>query len=192
MSEETIDNSKEAAHRILQAFDAFAKAHGLTYWIDYGTLLGAARHKGFIPWDDDIDLVMPIEEYQKLIAIFKESPDVLPAPYRAAAPGLNGCEKFHCPFMKIYDTSFKNQAEHPYGRHRFPRGHLDRHLPLDGLRFARRSAPCGRQVVLALCQNATRHVRLQKRQLPLGHAWPFRVLYPRKNQRREALYRCIC
>ena len=107
MSEETIDNSKEAAHRILQAFDAFAKAHGLTYWIDYGTLLGAARHKGFIPWDDDIDLVMPIEEYQKLIVIFKENPDALPAPYRAAAPGLNGCEKFHCPFMKIYDTSFK-------------------------------------------------------------------------------------
>lgn len=49
MSEETLDNSKAAAHRILQAFDAFAKAHGLTYWIDYGTLLGAARHKGFIP-----------------------------------------------------------------------------------------------------------------------------------------------
>ena len=101
MSEETIGNSKEAAHRILQAYDALAKAHGLTYWIEYGTLLGAARHKGFIPWDDDIDLVMPIEEYQKLIEIFKESPNVLPAPYRAAAPGLNGCEKFHCPFMKI-------------------------------------------------------------------------------------------
>ena len=108
MSEETIDNSKEAAHRILQAFDALAKAHGLTYWIDYGTLLGAARHKGFIPWDDDIDLVMPIEEYQKLIAIFKESPNVLPAPYRATAPGLNGCEKFHCPFMKICDTCSKS------------------------------------------------------------------------------------
>ena len=84
MSEEIIDNSKEVAHRILQAFDTFAKAHDLTYWIGYGTLLGAARHKGFIPWDDDIDLVMPIEEYQKLIAIFKESPDVLPLPYRAA------------------------------------------------------------------------------------------------------------
>ena len=40
MSEETIDNSKEAAHRILQAFDALAKAHGLTYWIDYGTPQG--------------------------------------------------------------------------------------------------------------------------------------------------------
>ena len=48
MSEETLDNSKAAAHRILQAFDAFAKAHGLTLWIDYGTLLGAARHKGVL------------------------------------------------------------------------------------------------------------------------------------------------
>lgn len=133
MSEETIDNSKEAAHRILQAFDAFAKEHGLTYWIDYGTLLGAARHKGFIPWDDDIDLVMPIEEYQKLIAIFKENPNALPAPYRAAAPGLNGCEKFHCPFMKIYDTSFKIKQSILTADIGFQEGIWDRYLPLDGL-----------------------------------------------------------
>ena len=97
MSEETIDNSKEAAHRILQAFDAFAKAHGLTYWIDYGTLLGAARHKGFIPWDDDIDLVMPIEEYQKLIAIFKENPDACPRLIAPQHRGLTAAKSFIAP-----------------------------------------------------------------------------------------------
>ena len=63
MSDNDLHDSQSIAHRILQVFNAFAKEHDLTYWIGYGTLLGAARHKGFIPWDDDIDLVMSIEEY---------------------------------------------------------------------------------------------------------------------------------
>ena len=56
---------------MLIEFDAICKKHQLQYWLDSGTLLGAVRHQGFIPWDDDIDLSMPIEDYNKFIKIAK-------------------------------------------------------------------------------------------------------------------------
>lgn len=56
---------------MLKEFDRVCRTHGIKYSIDAGTLLGAVRHKGYIPWDDDADLAMTREEYQK----FKEVAD---------------------------------------------------------------------------------------------------------------------
>lgn len=50
---------------ILRVFNNICKEHNLSYWAAWGTLLGAMRHKGFIPWDDDIDLWMPADDYIK-------------------------------------------------------------------------------------------------------------------------------
>lgn len=60
---------KAAMLRVLLAFDAFCEEHGLTYYLSGGTLLGAARHQGFIPWDDDIDVNMPREDCEKLMEL---------------------------------------------------------------------------------------------------------------------------
>lgn len=50
---------------LLVKFDEVCRKHKLTYYISGGTLLGAVRHKGFIPWDDDVDVLMPREDYDR-------------------------------------------------------------------------------------------------------------------------------
>ena len=58
---------------ILIEFDRVCRENGLQYWLAYGTQLGATRHQGYIPWDDDIDVAMIREDYEKLIEIFDKT-----------------------------------------------------------------------------------------------------------------------
>lgn len=90
MSEEftfDLERVHQANLEILKAVKTICDRHGITYLIDSGTLLGAVRHKGFIPWDDDVDLCFRREEFERFIDVARaELPEnmqlVLPDEYR--------------------------------------------------------------------------------------------------------------
>lgn len=56
----------------LSFFDSFCRSHGLTYYLCGGCLIGAVRSKGFVPWDDDIDVLMPRPDYEEFLRLYKK------------------------------------------------------------------------------------------------------------------------
>ena len=71
---------------LLKEMDYVCKCAGLKYWLDGGTLLGAVRHKGFVPWDDDIDTAMLREDYEKIIDAFNKysrNPDIFASNFQS-------------------------------------------------------------------------------------------------------------
>lgn len=84
---------------ILNAFAAFCEEHKLQYFLDAGTLLGAVRHRGFIPWDNDMDLCMLRPDYDRFVALVQERDRKLSEIYRVEFP-----EDTIYPYLKIVDT----------------------------------------------------------------------------------------
>lgn len=85
---------------ICKALDETCKSHGLTYYLWAGTMIGAVRHQGFIPWDDDMDIAMPRADYDKLIAHCKEW---LPQQYEMICSENDA--NYPLPFAKIQDAN---------------------------------------------------------------------------------------
>ena len=54
---------------MLEVLEKICRENNIKWWLSSGTLLGAARHQGFIPWDDDVDLIMPRKEYERFLEI---------------------------------------------------------------------------------------------------------------------------
>ncbi|QLH74251.1 MAG: LicD family protein [Methanomassiliicoccales archaeon] len=69
INEDLLNKIHQKELEILIEFDKICKKHGLKYFLFCGTLLGAVRHNGFIPWDDDLDLVMMRDDYEKLLKL---------------------------------------------------------------------------------------------------------------------------
>lgn len=97
----SIEEAKKLELDILDFIDSFCKEHGINYCINYGTLIGAIRHKGFIPWDDDIDLSMTRENYEKFIQLFSEKQS------RYKLLSLETDDQYFNNFIKIVDPTTK-------------------------------------------------------------------------------------
>lgn len=67
---------QEKSLEIFKYFQKICKENNLRYWVGGGTLIGALRHQGFIPWDDDIDVFMPRPDYEKFYAIWNQVGDL--------------------------------------------------------------------------------------------------------------------
>ncbi len=70
----TIKEEQQAELEVMKELHSFCVKHGLRYVLGYGTLLGAVRHKGFIPWDNDMDILMPRADVDKLVELNKSEP----------------------------------------------------------------------------------------------------------------------
>ncbi len=73
---DTLKHIHKVQMELLLEFDEFCKKEGLKYQLFAGTLLGAVRHNGFIPWDDDIDIVMKRDDYEKFLDLYKPNDNV--------------------------------------------------------------------------------------------------------------------
>ena len=70
----SIKETQQVELEIMKSLHLYCEKNGLRYCLIYGTLLGAIRHKGFIPWDNDMDIAMPRPDYEKFLQLTKESP----------------------------------------------------------------------------------------------------------------------
>lgn len=101
MKELTLDEIHAALFDILAEFDRVCRENNLQYSLAYGTLLGAVRHRGFIPWDDDVDVYMPRPDYETFVSI---AANVLKEPF-SLAPDRGKDAQY--PFCKVVDARYR-------------------------------------------------------------------------------------
>lgn len=87
---------------ILKVVHALCEEKGVRYYLGYGTMLGAVRHGGFIPWDDDIDILMPRQDYERFLRLAERE---LPKEYIVKHPG--NTKPYLYDFAKIEDKRTK-------------------------------------------------------------------------------------
>lgn len=96
------DEIKKIELEILLEFDEFCKNNDLQFYLCGGTMLGAARHKGFIPWDDDIDICMLRKDYDRLIQVYNKNRRKFPKNLKLICYENND---FDAPYIKVLNKN---------------------------------------------------------------------------------------
>lgn len=94
----TIDEQKMIQLNVLQDIAEFCEKQHITYFLAYGTLIGAIRHNGYIPWDDDIDIAMPRPEYDRFMKAFNQEYE------HTKVLELSLSKRYSLPFAKAFDN----------------------------------------------------------------------------------------
>lgn len=108
MRELTIAEIKEQELNLLLLFQRCCEEHGLRFYLAGGTLLGAVRHKGFIPWDDDVDVCMARPDYERFRELYRRQ--VLFPEHIQMCCFEDGT--YELPFMKLYDKRVRVSNDH--------------------------------------------------------------------------------
>lgn len=101
----TLEEIKQIELDILNYLHELCEEHKIKYFIDFGTLLGAVRHKGFIPWDDDTDISLARDEFEKLYEILKNEKHPY---YRLIS--YRETKGYPYTYMRVYDVRTRRDA----------------------------------------------------------------------------------
>lgn len=96
MNQLKLEEIKQIEFSILKEFKSFCENNDITFYLSNGTLLGAAKYKGFIPWDDDVDVFVPRKDYNRLMEIYQDSERYRLFSYERE-------KEFRFPFAKLCD-----------------------------------------------------------------------------------------
>ena len=120
---------------ILKWTDAFCREHNIRYYLVGGSMLGAVRHHGFIPWDDDIDIAVPRRDYERLYSMLSQLEDSV----YCVETYKNRADDYIYPYMKIYD---KTTTVIEKTSNRLKRGVFLDVFPIDGMEHYGKEQRC--------------------------------------------------